>query len=300
METPFTNFMAGLIDYAGFFPPAGLDIETALSNYDHYLKSNNGWMLGRCVLPATELHNVAAYPGFRCSVIVSPAVSKEELDQLSNFKGNVDMVETRMPESAISPGGCADHLLHLKSRLQMAGLHKVRLFVEAESVTPIASAIATFNNSGSGGELTVNVGYKLRCGGLVEQAFPQPEKVAKMISICRGHGIPIKFTAGMHHPLRNRSLEIEAMQHGFINIFGAALLCWSEKLTTDEVEECLRDEAAQHFQFSKESFSWRDTTISAGEIHRLRQSKVISFGSCAFTEPVEGLISLGFLDNTGA
>jgi hypothetical protein len=90
------------------------------------------------------------------------------------------------------------------------------------------------------------------------------------------------------------------MQHGFINIFGAALLCWGSTLSMDETAQCLGDETARHFHFTEEGFTWQDKTISASEIKRLRQSRAIGFGSCSFAEPVEGLRSLGFLGNAGA
>ncbi|NOR23296.1 MAG: hypothetical protein GQ542_02695 [Desulforhopalus sp.] len=300
MKASYKNFMTGLIDYAGFFPPADLDIETVVGNYAGYLRGENGWMLGRCIIPATQLNRVVLHPGFRCSVIVSPDVPQEEIDQLSSFKGHVEMVETRLPENATSPAGCMDQLLHLHSRLLKAGLQDVQLFVEAESVVPIALQIATFSPSQIGGKVIKNVGYKLRCGGLTKQAFPSPEKVADAISICCEHEIPVKFTAGMHHSLRNHSPELMVMQHGFINIFGASLLYWNGNLSRNEITECLRDEAAHHFHFTEENFSWREKIISASEISRLRQSKVISFGSCSFIEPVEGLNSLGLNGNTGA
>lgn len=304
MKDSLKYFLTGLIDYAGFYPPAGLDIKTALGNYARYLEGENGWMLGRCIIPATQLHRVAVHAGFRCSVIVSSTVSQEELDRLSSFQGQVEMVETRLPENAHSIDRCTDHLLHLQSRLLQVGLQGAQLFVEAEDVTPVVLAIASFNNShnehsNSGGEVIKNVGYKLRCGGLIKKSFPSPEEVAEVISICREHEIPLKFTAGMHYPLRSLSPEIEVMQHGFINIFGAALLCWNENLSTSEIAECLRDENANNFHFSKEMFSWGEKTISAGEINRLRRSKVISFGSCSFAEPVEALNSLGFLYSSG-
>lgn len=299
MNASFRNFMTGLIDYAGLFPPASLDIETALRNYAGYLEGGDGWMLGRCVVPAAQLHRVDLHPGFRCSVIVSPGVSQEEFDQLRAFTGRVEMVETRLADIARSPDHVSGQLLQLKNRLGQAGLQGVQLLVETGSTAPAAAAIANFNSSGSGGEVIGNVGYKLRCGGVEKQAFPTPERVAEVIGICRGHDIPIKFTAGMHHPLRNYSPEIGSMQHGFLNIFGAALLCWGCNLSIDETAQCLRDETARHFHFTEEGFSWQDKTISASEITGLRQSKAISFGSCSFAEPVAGLRLLGFLGSAG-
>ncbi len=299
MKASFRNFMTGLIDYAGLFPPASLDIETALRNYAGYLDGEDGWMLGRYVVPATQLHRVVRYSELRYSVVVSSGVSQEELDQLGTFTGRVETVETRLPDIAGSPDQVADQLLQLKIRLDQAGLRDVQLFVETGSTASAAAAIAAFNSHGSGGEVIINAGYKLRCGGLEKQAFPAPERVAEVIGICHGHDIPMKFTAGMHHPLRNYSPETGGMQHGFINIFGAALLCWGCNISIDETAQCLRDETAQHFHFTEEGFSWQDKMISAGEIKRLRQSKAISFGSCSFTEPVEGLRSLGFVEKVG-
>jgi hypothetical protein len=237
MKASFKNFMTGLIDYAGLFPPASLDIETALRNYAGYLEGEDGWMLGRCVVPATQLHRVVLYSGFRFSVIVSPAVSREEFDRLSTFTGRVEMVETRLPEIAGSPEQVADQLLQLKTRLDQAGLQGVQLFVETGNTAAAAAAIATFNSRGNGGKVISNVGYKLRCGGLEKQDFPTPERVAEVIGICRGHNIAIKFTAGMHHPLYNNFPEIAGMQHGFINIFGAALLCWGCNLSIDDTAQ---------------------------------------------------------------
>lgn len=302
MTTAFENFMSGLIDYAGAFPPAGLAPETAAGNYADYLGGNAGWMLGRCILPATGLHRVTPRPGLRCSVIVSPAVDRDELARLNAFttsQGRVEMVETRLPETDGSPAGYAGHLLQLESGLAQAGLQGVQLFVEAESLAVAAPAIADFNGRRGGGKTIRKIGYKLRCGGLEKQTFPTPEKVAEVIGVCREHDIPMKFTAGMHHPLRNRSRELETMQHGFINVFAAALLAWDSNLGADEIAACLADENGRHFLFADDAFSWRERTISAGAIKRLRTSKVISFGSCSFAEPVEGLHSLGYYRTTG-
>ena len=300
MKASLKYFMTGLIDYAGLFPPAGLDIDTAVRNYAGYLASENGWMLGRFIIPALQLYRVVLHPGFRCSVIVSPVVSQEELDRLGAFRGCVEMVEVRLPDTVDSPDRCSDHLLQIESRLRQAGLQDVQLFIEGGNVEDVAIPFSTFNNRHCGGGVIKNVGYKLRCGGLGKQDFPSPEKVAEVIGSCREHDLPIKFTAGMHYPLRNYSADIEVMQHGFINIFGAALLCWGCTLSTDEITECLCDETADHFHFTVENFSWKNRTISTSEINRLRQGKVISFGSCSFTEPIEGLRSLGFLGNNGA
>lgn len=295
--------MTGLIDYAGLFPPAGLDTDTAAGNYAGYLAGENGWMLGRLIVPATRLHQLAPHPGFRCSVIVSPTLSREELNQLRAFQGRVEMVETRFAESDDSAARCRDRLLRLESELDQAGLRGVQLFVEAADIAStavLASSLADFNRSRGWGSVIDSAGYKLRCGGLAKETIPAAETVAEAIRGCRHHDIPIKFTAGMHQPLHHNSPELASMQHGFINIFAAALLAWGCNLDHAGMTACLQDETAGHFHFTDAGFSWQGHTISSAEIEQLRHNRVISFGSCSFTEPVAGLRALGFLAASGA
>jgi hypothetical protein len=298
MTASFTNFMTGLIDYAGMFPPANLDIAAAVTNYSGYLENNNGWMLGRCIIPVTQLPGVVLRPGFRFSVIVSHDTVQEELDQLGRFKGCVEMVETRVVEETVSPARCSELLKRLKTSLSKIGFQDAHLFVESENVAAAALVIAAVNNS-SRGENFKHVGFKLRCGGIKNQAYPSPERVSEIISTCCSHDIPIKFTAGLHHPLSNHSPETGILQYGFINIFAAALLFWNGNISRNEIVECLSDETVGNFHFTRDHFSWRDKAISSGEIQRLRRSRVISFGSCSFSEPVEGLSALGYQHNSG-
>jgi hypothetical protein len=44
-----------LIDYAGLFPPASLDMAAAVANYDSYSRSEWNWILGRFIVPVARL-----------------------------------------------------------------------------------------------------------------------------------------------------------------------------------------------------------------------------------------------------
>jgi hypothetical protein len=50
--------LTGLIDYAGLFPPAALDMPTALRNYAAYREGEYAWMLGRFVVPVERAGEV--------------------------------------------------------------------------------------------------------------------------------------------------------------------------------------------------------------------------------------------------
>ena len=52
------TLLAGLIDYAGLFPPASLSMEQALANYARYRAGEHAWMLGRFVVPAARASEV--------------------------------------------------------------------------------------------------------------------------------------------------------------------------------------------------------------------------------------------------
>ncbi len=52
------ELLEGLIDYAGFFPPAGLSLEAAVGNYSDYRNGEYSWMLRSFVIGATDMQRV--------------------------------------------------------------------------------------------------------------------------------------------------------------------------------------------------------------------------------------------------
>jgi hypothetical protein len=104
---------------------------------------------------------------------------------------------------------------------------------------------------------------KLRCGG----AFvPSIEQVGLVVACCRDAGVPFKATAGLHHPMRRGE------EHGFLNLLAAATA------PLDRIEEVLAEEDG-----------------SALELEEASREVFVSFGSCSWREPVEGLQELGML-----
>ncbi len=54
-DTALRTLLAGSIDYAGLFPPAGLDMATSVRQYAGYRSHPDAWALGRFVVPAARL-----------------------------------------------------------------------------------------------------------------------------------------------------------------------------------------------------------------------------------------------------
>ena len=50
--------VGSLIDYAGMFPPAGLDLKSALQNFKQYENSEHSWMLHWFVAKASDLDSI--------------------------------------------------------------------------------------------------------------------------------------------------------------------------------------------------------------------------------------------------
>ena len=49
------DLLSGLIDYAGLFPPAALDMPTATRKYAEYREGECRWALGRFIVPVARL-----------------------------------------------------------------------------------------------------------------------------------------------------------------------------------------------------------------------------------------------------
>ena len=137
-------------------------------------------------------------------------------------------------------------------------------------------------------------GFKLRTGGVTANAFPTSAEIARVLEAAAKHEVPIKFTAGLHHPVRMFREEVKTKMHGFLNVLGAGVLArehaWGEK----QIATMLQDEEAAAFQFTQTSFRWRDFEIGVDAIKRHRNF-ITSFGSCSFDEPREDLRALGLL-----
>ena len=170
-----------------------------------------------------------------------------------------------------------------------------------EEILPVVSMIAELEGAG----------IKLRCGGIVKEAFPTVEQIAAMIQTCALIGIPMKCTAGLHHPIRHFAEEYDAYMHGFINTFGAGVFT-SNFPNPENPQERFRmfillshligEQAADNFDFGDRGMIWkvgdeRDSVFEFdnASIRNCREKNMISYGSCSFQEPIDDLKQLGWM-----
>src|SRR6202051_1256407 len=85
--TALEALLAGLIDYAGLYPPAGLDMRTAVRNYLDYRAGKHAFALGRFIVDAARLEEFREAAGgslsqIRVSVIAASTATPPEIKSI--------------------------------------------------------------------------------------------------------------------------------------------------------------------------------------------------------------------------
>jgi hypothetical protein len=286
--------LAGLVDYAGLFPPASLDMDAALATYDAALRGGDEAMLGRFVVPVTRLAEMdeqrgdtwtAARP-LRLSLLAGPA----DLRAVADPSVRVEAVEARLPRDVAAAVWLAD----LIAAAGDAGLSGAEIYAESPSADHDADLLAALGAAQAAGGVA-RLGAKLRCGGVTPDLVPPVARVAAVIAGARDHGVPLKFTAGLHHPVRGMDHTADTPMHGFLNVYGAALLAHHLGLTAAALDPVLAETDPAAFGLDAGAFAWRDLVVPAAAVADLRQRLLSGYGSCSFAEPVDDLRALSLL-----
>lgn len=289
------------IDYAGMFPPCSLDLETAGSNYAAYCRSDERRMLGAFVLSLDQFEAAKALlPRFDHSHRLRISALGPKTNEAAGFCDALPKVaaglRSMMKEQIVSidqlemflPDGVG--LPDLEQAKSVLGDLPAFFEAPAARAEQAISLIAAFNATAG----RSSFGFKCRTGGVTADAFPTPTELAQVLASAARHQTPIKFTAGLHHPIRQYRDEIKTKMYGFLNVLGAAVLTshhhWDEKQTAS----MLADENPKSFSFEENYFSWREWKIDSEEVKAARRL-VVSFGSCSFDEPCEDLRALNLL-----
>jgi len=297
------TLLAKSIDYAGMFPPCSLALEPALQNHAQYVRSSEARMLNTFVLPIEQFDRAKqllslfdrAHP-LRVAALGPKTVDANAfLDALEDADAaicsfsryDVDLVEVSHLEMVLPHG--VDLALVKEARSIVRDLP---VFWEAppDRAEQTAALLAEHNSD----EDAATFGYKLRTGGVTADAFPTSTQIASALVTPATHQLPIKFTAGLHHPIRQFREEVKTKMHGFLNVLGAAVLAAEHRWDAKQAATMLEDENADSFSFGEDSFAWREWKIDVERL-RYRRRFVASFGSCSFDEPREDLSALGFL-----
>lgn len=292
MTSALSALTAGLVDYAGLFPPAALAMPAAVEAYARHAAGDARAMLGRFVLPIGRLDEFAA------ALDALPTALAPRADapwRLSVLAGAVDATALAAQQARLAPRVAIDTIeAKAESPDQVGALAEAlgaayTVFVEIpvrEDPAPLVKALAAHG-----------LRAKVRTGGVSAEAFPTPAEVLRFLRRCHAAGVPFKATAGLHHPLRGEFALTYApdaprgTMHGFLNVFLAAALLRAGA-TDDVLAALLEERDAAAFTATADGLWWRGTPIPAPALAAARAGFAGSFGSCSFDEPTRELLQL--------
>ncbi len=305
--------LEGLVDYAGLFPPASLDLAHAVAEYRTSRTGPHRWMLGRFLCPTSQIEDLAARltasmeagepPWSVGAVFDEPpgpaALHAAVFDRYMEPAARVTAVELRTPPEA-ADGRSADAARDLLAPFADAACAvspEVRPFLEVartdeweQGIPNAVEGIARLSET-----MLRPIGAKIRTGGLTADAFPSPQQVARFIAACRHRGVAYKATAGLHHPVRHHDADADVMRHGFLNLLTAGALA-TEGAPEDVLVSAIEETDPAAFRVGPTGLAWRDRRVTAATLRTLRQDGFTAYGSCSFDEPVADLTALGVLE----
>jgi hypothetical protein len=276
--------LEGIIDYAGLFPPANLDMQSHVNNWAAYGQSVDNWMLARLIIPASRLDEFK-----RAAESMLPGVD-EELWQLSVL---LPQVSSDQFESAVQATidfnmeecGAVANVVEFKANTTteidraLSCLHDdlfpfIELPIDEDPRGLIASLSGTIS------------GAKVRTGGITKDLYPTSADLARFIHSCAVAGQTFKATAGMHHPSQHQNQTVGALEFGFLSVLQATAAASIGNANVEEVEEIL---TATSVDFS---------AYSEPQLEQVRAELFNSLGACSFDDPRKDLRSMGLLKET--
>lgn len=286
--------LAGAIDYAGLFPPASLPLATVVENYRNYRRSDDAWSLGRLIVPAARLEELAAVAHsawsddhaldpqpWRISALVgddaaADAARVSAFNERHGTHAVVDSVEAR----AAAPHDIRSLAEHLRG---------VELFVELPLDEQLSERLQVVREIGARA--------KIRTGGVVAAAIPTTHDVARFLRACADAEVAFKATAGLHHPLRGEyrltyeTSSAQGTMFGYLNVFLAAAQA-RDGAPIETLEATLELRQPAHVEVTDAGLRWDGAHVSTSSLVATREEFALAFGSCSFREPLDELGNL--------
>jgi hypothetical protein len=289
--TSLRPFFTGIVDYAGLFPPAKLDMSAAVHAYAKYREGPDGDLLGNFVVGVGRLDELSA-----CASALLPRDADPwkvsviaPIDNLTHSRSAIDHFNAIHSVQSKSGHAVCDTIeLPVSSHDDIRNAVAIfaddlSTFLEVPTRSDPAYLIAEIAETPASA--------KIRTGGTVGSAIPAPEHVLRFIRECVDKGVPFKATAGLHHAIRGRyplTYEPNAptgMMFGYLNVFFAAAFCAAGS-SVSAVLGVLEETDPHAFRSDATGIWWKDHVVVEQQLTVVRQAVATSFGSCSFTEPV--------------
>lgn len=323
------QLLAAGINYAGLYPPADLKLQEALRSYIDFSHSKYEWMLSSFVMPHNELPSLANFADRKHHLKgpLSLCITGPETNTLFEFKNSVNSIEADIMAAHTGyPGEVRTNLLELKLPLTsvktvnpeelVKALEVVvgtaaesrllphRVFFEipgeefdAEIAKQVIKVIAVHNKSilKRKVENYLFSGLKINCSAKGNGEPPSSEYIAEVLLYARDANVAVKFAGNENSPFPRYNYSTKSKMHGFINIFAASMLAYTQDLNLEEVIEVLDDKTPENFTFKDGYLAWRELAAPIMEIKMLRMLSITSINFTSFSAPIDGLKKHGYL-----
>ena len=224
MDAALERLTAGLVDYAGTFPPASLSPEAALAELRGHLEGPERRLLRALAWPASKL-DLLAQSGLACEVtaIGSPqdpsrgegwdVARTADAQALTRFARELPEGIELMAYECVLPSDRP-----IEAALDaLSGFAGVEVYVEVADAEPLP--LLSERDWASA---------KMRAAGIA------PATLAAFLHGCVSLELPFKLTAGLHAPYTDEK------GIGFLNTLAATALALADDLTPTEIEVILR------------------------------------------------------------
>lgn len=282
--TALRALLAGLVDYAGLFPPAALDMSAAVRQYAEYAASDQAWILGRFVVPVAHLDafldaqsELRDQPEWHLSALVG-ANGEADMDVVRSFnktmtgRAHIDTIEAKAA-TVEAVARIADNASDFN------------VFVEI-ALSDFAPLLEAIRDRG--------VNAKVRTGGVTGELFPEPEALLDFIEQACHANVPFKATAGLHHAMRGDYRltydegSAKGPMFGFLNVFLTAAFVHAG-MADGAALALLLERDVKKIHVSANDIRWGHRSITTDDIRASRDCVAVSFGSCSFREPIDEL-----------
>ena len=273
--------LEGLIDYAGLYPPANLDMQATVNHWSAGFSSEDKWILARLIIPVQRLGE------FKQAAEQLLPKSDEEPWQLSVLlpeacSDSFGDAAQQVVEFNMTDCGAVANVVEFKATT--TGEIDKALVCLHDDIFPFIEFTIDQDPRGLIAALAGSIaGAKVRTGGVTEDLYPSVEDLARFIHCCAISKLQFKATAGMHHPCRNYNEAVGVHEFGFLSVLYATAAARFQDATPDRIADILRADSLDLESCTEEM------------LVKVRAELFCSFGSCSFDDPRIDLRAMGLL-----
>lgn len=278
--------LTNIFDYAGMFPPASRSFEAALLESSSFPTTlSRPWMVSSDIVLDTEhahkllgvnLGMYSARTPFRVCLLATEDPDRV-LYEATSLLRKEPKIEITSLEVKTSPELVEETL---EQYVSFTSSHGIPLCLEPNlSHKEWREALHTTID-----KLRISpIRPALKCR-LTGPTGISSDRFAAAITAANEHGIPLKVTGGLHHPIVEPDRYPFPM--GFLNVSVAVMLHrhLRGQISAAAIEKILTNQEPKAFTFG-EVLGYRDLSISLSDLRAAKTKSHFTIGSCSIHEP---------------